>query len=85
MEIDKWIGCYKVRIFPWIDGKTIYCNVQYYKPGQSIYSTPAFDKSVYITDNDKGRRLAYNFTDSLVNHVAGMKIPENGKAVITVN
>ena len=33
MEIDKWFGCYKVRYFPWIDGKQIYFNVQYFPPG----------------------------------------------------
>lgn len=29
-EIDKWIGSYKVRVFPWIDGKRIYFNVQFW-------------------------------------------------------
>lgn len=41
MELDKWIGSCKVRIFPWIDGKRIYCNVRYYRPGQSIEQDPA--------------------------------------------
>jgi len=40
MEMDKWISGYKVRSFPWIDGKHIYFNVQYYKPGQSIEKPP---------------------------------------------
>jgi len=29
MELDRWIGSYNVRSFPWIDGKRIYFNVQY--------------------------------------------------------
>lgn len=74
MEIDKWIGPYKVRSFPWIDGKRIYFNVQYYAPGQSIAKPPAWDKTVYITDNASGWRLVHDFTDSLVNHIACMRL-----------
>ena len=76
MERDMWIGSYKVRIFPWIDGKRIYCNVQYFKPGASLEKPPVWDKSVYITDNENGRDLAYNFTDTLVNHIAQMVVPQ---------
>lgn len=59
MEIDSWIGGCKVRIFPWIDGETIYCNVQYYRPGQSLSQPPVWDKTVYVKDNDAGRRVVY--------------------------
>ncbi len=52
MELDRWIGSYKVRSFPWIDGKRIYFNVQYYAPGQSIEKPPVWDKTVYVTDNE---------------------------------
>ena len=83
MELDKWIGSYKVRSIPWIDGKQIYFNVQYYAPGQSIEKPPVWDKTVYITNNEAGRRLAYEFTDSLVNHIAGMQLTENVKIVLT--
>ena len=76
MEIDKWISGYKVRSFPWIDGKRIYFNVQYYKPGQSIEQPPVWDKTVYITDNAAGKRLVNEFTDSLVNHIANMQMPK---------
>ncbi len=55
MEIDKWISGYKVRSFPWIDGKRIYFNVQYYAPGQSVEKPSVWDKTVYITDNNAGR------------------------------
>lgn len=75
-DLDKWIGSHKVRAFPWIDGKRIYFNVQYYASGQSAVKPPIWDKTVYIVDNAAGRRLVYDFTDSLVNHVARMRIKE---------
>jgi hypothetical protein len=83
MELDKWIGAYKIRSFTWIDGKRIYFNVQYYKSGQSISRPPVWDKTVYITDNEAGRKLVYEFTDSLVNHVAQMKIEEHKEITLT--
>ena len=83
MEIDKWIRSYKIRSFPWIDGKLIYFNVQYYASGQSINQPPVWDKTVYITDNAEGQRLVYDFTDSLVEHVASMEIANNVKIVLT--
>ena len=83
MNIDKWIGSYKVRIFPWIDGKRIYCNVQYYRSGQSISQPPAWDKTVYITDNENGRNIIQNFTHSLVEHIAKMEILKGQEVVIT--
>ena len=79
MNIDKWIGSCKIRSFPWIDGKRIYFNVQYYAPGQSIEKPPVWDKTVYITDNDAGQRLVNNFTHSLVEHIAKMQITEDIK------
>ena len=78
MELDRWIGSYKVRAFPWIDGKRIYFNVQYYAPGQSIEKPPVWDRTVYVTDNEEGRRLVYELTDSLVNHIACMEVKQNG-------
>jgi hypothetical protein len=83
MNIDKWIGSYKVRIFPWIDGNRIYCNVMYYKSGQSIEQPPAWDKTVYITDNENGRNIVQNFTHSLVEHIAQMEILKGQEIVIT--
>ena len=82
-EIDGWVSGYKVRSFPWVDGKNIYFNVQYYKPGQSIQKPPIFDKTVYITNNENGIRLVDNFTASLVEMVARMEIAEDTKVVIT--
>jgi hypothetical protein len=83
MEIDKWIGVYKVRSFPWIDGKRIYFNLQYFKAGQSIENPPVWDKTVYIIDNAEGRRLVYEFTDSLANHVASMEIIKGTEITLT--
>lgn len=83
MELDEWIGLYKIRSFLWMDGKRIYFNVQYYAPGQSVEKPPVWDKTVYITDNIAGRRLVYDFTDSLVNHIAGMQLAENVEITLT--
>jgi len=90
MKINTWIGSYKVRAFPWIDGalpwigdKLIYFNVQYYKPGQSLAKPPAWDKTVYITDNDAGQRILRDFKESLSDYIAMMKIVDNTKVVLT--
>lgn len=83
MEIDKWMGSYKVRSFPWIDNKRIYFNVQYYAPGQSIEKPPVWDKTVYITDNAAGQRLLNDYLDSLIEHIAKTKIPDNAEVTFT--
>ena len=82
MEINKWIRQYKVRSFPWINGKEIYLNVQYYAAGQSIERPPVWDKTVYITDNVAGQRLISEFLDSLVEHVANMQIQPDTRVVL---
>lgn len=83
MEINSWFGCLKVRACPWIDGKRIYFNVQSFTPGQSIEQPPALDKTVYVTDDEAGRKLVYEFTDSLANHVAGMQIEPGREITLT--
>ena len=45
VNIDTWIaGGYKVRAFDWIDGKSIYLNVQYFLSGSSLERPPAKKK-----------------------------------------
>ena len=83
VELDKWISSFKVRSFPWIDGKRIYFNVQYYAPGQSVEKPPVWDRTVYITDNAAGRRLVYDFTDSLVEHIASMRSADIVEVTLT--
>lgn len=83
MEIDDWIEGYKVRSFPWIDGKRIYFNVQYFAPGQSISQPPVWDKTVYITDNSAGQRILHEFLHTLVVHVAQMQITDGTEVVLT--
>lgn len=83
INIDTWIRGYKVRAFNWIDDKCIYFNVQYYTSGQSIERDPAWDKTVYITDNEAGQRLINNFIDSLVEHIAFMKILKGQEITLT--
>jgi hypothetical protein len=85
MEIrDKWISGCKVNIFPWIDGKRIYCNIAYYQAGSSIYN-PKWEKTVYITDDANGRNLTYKFTATLVDYVCRMNIPNGKEVTITVD
>jgi hypothetical protein len=83
VEVDRWITGYKVRAFPWIDGKRIYFNVQYYKPGQSTSKPPAWDKTVYVTDNAAGQRLVSDFTHTLTEYVAQLQIPNAAEVTIT--
>lgn len=82
MNYDGWIEGYKVRIMPWIDGKTIYCNVQYFLPGQSLSKPPAWDKSVYITDNEKARNVLKDYIHTLVNYVASIDIQSGQKVIL---
>ena len=85
MEIDKWVCNYKVRSFPWIDGKYIYFNVCEYAPGQSIEKPPILDRTVYVTDDPAGRQLVQYFTDSLVEYIVNMSLSKDvEKIVITV-
>ena len=74
MELDTWIRGYKIRAFEWIDNKYIYFNVMYYRSGQSISSTPVWDKTVYIKNNKNGNKIVYEFTDSLVEYVSKLKV-----------
>jgi hypothetical protein len=81
MEVDRWIGAYKVRAFPWIDKKRIYVNVQYFAPGQSVQQPPVWDKTIYVTDDDNGRRLVYEFTDTLVENISRMVVPPDAAEI----
>lgn len=84
MDIEDWIEGFKVRIFPWIDGKSIYVNVQYFAPGQSISKPPVWDKTAYIVDDVAGRRFAYEFTHTMVDYVSHLTIPLDGHVSIQV-
>lgn len=79
MEFDGWIEPCKVRAFPWIGSNQIYCNVQYYAPGQSIEQPPVLDKSVLITDNEAGRQIVNNYMHSLVEYITKMKTADSHK------
>ena len=81
MKIDGWHSGCLVQAFPWIDGKYIYVNVRCFLPGQSISQAPAWDRSVFVLDDEPGRIIVYKYTDSLVNAISSGKIPD--KAHIT--
>lgn len=82
MEIDSWISGYKVRSFPWIDGKSIYFSVSYYAPGQALSKPPVWEKVVYIVDNEAAKRVIKNFLNTVVENIARMEIPKGGHAVL---
>ena len=63
-EIDKWVHGYKVRGFKWIDNKNYYLHIEYYKPGQSIASPAAVEKSALIPLDEWEKKSA--FLDSIV-------------------
>ena len=84
MKIDRWVGAYKVYACSWSD-KRIYFNVQYYTPGQSIAQPPVWEKTVYIINDDAGQQLVFDFTDSLTEYVANLRIPDKTEVIITVD
>lgn len=81
MYYEGFIDGYLVHVEEWYDD-TIYLNVRYFKAGQSIHSEPAFDKTVYITNNDKGWNMVTNYKSTLVNYVARLDT-EDKKIVLT--
>ena len=77
--VEKWVSGYKVTYFPWIDGKRIYLNIQYYKPGSSLYRPPAWELIVYLADNDELRDLLENYETSLIESVVRKYLLQNKK------
>lgn len=84
MYIDKWVSGYKVRAFPWIDHETIYFNVEYYRPGQSLHQPPVWEKTVYITDNENGRRMLRDALHSFVEFVVTTEFSSDSRAAKVV-
>lgn len=73
-------GCL-LHIEKWFDGN-IYVNVRRFRPGTSLSSIPEFDKTVYITDNAKGREIVKNYKSSLVEYVSQLDTKDK-KIVLT--
>lgn len=48
VEIDTWVEGYKVRAVDWVDGKSIYLNIAYYRPGSSLSKPPAVERTFLI-------------------------------------
>ena len=63
---NKWVAGCLVDCIDWVDGKSIYLNIRYWKPGKSIERKPDREKSVLIplAEADKVR----NNLHSIVNH-----------------
>lgn len=68
-EIDRWVSGYKVRAFDWVDGKSIYMNIQYFRPGSSLAKKPAREKSVLFEKTPENEDRIRNYTDSVVRAV----------------
>lgn len=83
INIDTWVAGCKVRVIPWVDGEHYYFNVQYYPPGSSLSRPPAFDKTVYITANERGEKMIESSLNSLVEFVCRSHITEGNKYVLT--
>lgn len=64
MNIDTWTSGYKIRAVDWIDGKNIYLNIAYYKPGSSLERPPEVEKSVLIPKEESYKLKQY--LDSIV-------------------
>lgn len=84
MNLEKWVDGYKVRVMDWIDGKNIYINIQYFKPGSSLSQPPAMEKTAYITNNDKGRNMVQNYLSTLVRYIVSSDAAAGNRMVITV-
>lgn len=79
MEINNWFSGCLVQAFPWVDGKYIYVNVRRFLPGQSISQAPAWDRTVFVLDDEPGRTIVYKYTDSLVNAISSGKISDKSR------
>ena len=79
MAVGKWVNGYKVTYYPWIDGKMIYFNVRYYKPGASLAQPPALDKTVYMVDNKETRDLIDNRLETLIQYIVSSGTAEKNK------
>ena len=84
MNFDRWIDGYKVTVFPWIDRKHIYVNVQYFNSGASLSQPPEMEKTALITDNENGRTMIKSYLNTLVHYIARSKIEPGKMAKITV-
>lgn len=68
MDFKRWVNGYLVHVTRWYDGR-IYCNVQYFRPGQSIHQPPALDKSICMANTAATHRVLSEYLDSLVAYI----------------
>ena len=83
VRIEGWFSGCRVDCFKWFEGNKWYFNVQYFKPGSSLSRSPEIDKSVFITDNEKGRDVIFHFTASLVEMVLRLDIEKPYEVLLT--
>ena len=80
---EGWFSGCRVDCFKWFEGDKWYFNIQYFMPGSSLCKPPAFDRSVFITDNEIGRNVIFNCTESLVDYVKRLDIDQSKEVLLT--
>lgn len=65
MNINTWIGCRKIEVVDWYDGKNFYIHVDEYAPGQSIEQPPKMEVSALIEKTPENEYRLTNFLDSI--------------------
>lgn len=79
--MQRWIREYEIISCETPD-KGTFLHVIRHIPGKSIYIID-WEKTVYITNNENGKRIMRNFIDSLIRYIACLDIPCGGYAVLT--
>lgn len=67
-DIDTWVRGCRVRAMDWVDGKSVYLNMSYYRPGQSLHQPPAKEVVVYLEKCQETYHRLENYLDSIVRH-----------------
>ena len=78
MRIETWTSGYKVEACDWYDGEHIYFCVQYFSPGSSLSSPPAFERSILISNLEWYK--VQHYTDSIASAVMGLSEKLMGKS-----
>lgn len=62
MDMTQWIAGYHVRVMDWYDGKHIYLNIAYYKPGSSLSRPPQAERSFLIPVEERQKVTDYLYS-----------------------
>ena len=70
MNIEKWIGYYKVLVTDWIDKKNIYIHIEEYKPGGAISARNIVREKSFLVPKEEEYKVR-DFLDSVVRTLMG--------------